>query len=33
MWVEGKASSPHFEPAQAGNPLFMLEENVQNSAG
>jgi hypothetical protein len=31
--VKGKASSPHFDPLNADNALFMVEENVQNSAG
>src|SRR5262245_233368 len=33
MWMEGKSEEPHFSPAHAGTSLFMIEENVQNSAG
>jgi hypothetical protein len=32
MRMKGKASSPHVDPAHADKVLFMIEENVQNSA-
>jgi hypothetical protein len=30
--MKGKASSPHVDPVAADKVLFMIEENVQNSA-
>jgi hypothetical protein len=37
MWMKGKKRGarfePHFSPAHVGPSLFMVEENVQNSAG